>query len=106
MTTENQINRNILIEEKEKEKGLQLSDLWAMFWYNRGWYILSVAICLFVAAFYLYRTPKTYVRAAKVIMDETAENSTMRDLAAFSNNFARFRGSNGTNVYKIGRAHV
>lgn len=99
MTTENQINRNILVEGKEQERGLQLADLWAMVWYNRGWYILSVALCLLVAAFYIYRTPKTYLREAKVIMDDTAENSTMRDLAAFSNNITRFRGSGGTNVY-------
>ncbi|MBQ4285682.1 MAG: hypothetical protein II720_04380, partial [Bacteroidales bacterium] len=60
--------------EPEEENPLQLADIWGMFWNNRIWYIISVAVCLFLAMFYLYRTPKTFDRSAKVIVDESAEN--------------------------------
>ena len=82
---------------EEEENTLQLADIWGMIWNNRMWYILSVLICLFLAIFYLYRTPKTYSRSAKVIMAEDAENGALRDLAAFGSASVRTRYS-GTNV--------
>jgi len=100
MTQENFNSQNVWKgNNNEEENNLQLADLWSMIWDNRIWYILSVLACLFIAVFYIYRTPKTYSRSAKVIVDEAAGNSTMRELAAFSNTMTRYRGQGGTNVY-------
>ena len=82
---------------EEEENTLQLADIWGMIWNNRMWYIISVAICLFLAIFYLYRTPKTYSRSAKVIVDEGAENASLRELASFGSTNVRSRYG-GTNV--------
>ena len=98
MAENNNITRQPVWGREEDENTLQLADIWGMIWNNRIWYILSVAICLFLAIFYLYRTPKTYSRSAKVIVDEGAENSALRELASFGTAAATRTRSSGTNV--------
>ena len=83
--------------KEEEEDTLQLADLWGMVRNNWIWYVISIIICLFIAAFYIYRTPKSYSRTAKVIVSESAENSAIRDLASFSG-ASRVR-TGGTNVF-------
>ena len=83
-----------------EESALQLSDILAMFTSHKWAYVIFTALCLFIALFYLYRTPKTWSRTAKVIVDESAENSTLRDLASFSASSARSRYyASSANVY-------
>lgn len=74
--------RNFNIEEDENN--FNLSDIWGMIWGYKWWYVLSLAICIVCAAFYLYRTPSTYSRSAKVIIDEDAQDATLRDIANIS----------------------
>ena len=69
----------------EEEQSLQLADLWALVWDNKWWYVACILAALFAATFYLYKTPKTYSRTEKVIVDEDSQNSMMRDLTAFTN---------------------
>jgi tyrosine-protein kinase Etk/Wzc len=64
------------------ESNLQFADIWALIWNNIIWYALCIGVCLVVACFYIYRTPKTYSREAKVIIEED-ENSSLRDLSSF-----------------------
>ena len=80
----------------EEEQSLQLADLWALVWDNKWWYVACLLVALFAAGFYLYRTPKTYSRTEKVIVDEDSQNSMMRELTSFAGTGAR-RGT-GTNV--------
>lgn len=86
---ENTTNKNTFIQEEEPI--LQLSDLWGLIWGHKVWYILSLVICLVVAAFYLYRTPVVYNRSAKVIIDESSQDATMRNLGVASANMMRSR---------------
>ena len=60
---------------QEEENQLKLADIWAMFWNNRIWYIISVVLCVLVAVFYIYHTPKTFSRTAKVIVDGVKKTS-------------------------------
>ena len=80
-----------------EEQGLQLADIWEMIWNNRWWYVISVAICLFAALIYLYKTPKTFSRSEKVILDERTEQSTIRNLTQFSGGYAA--GFSSATVY-------
>lgn len=73
---------------------IQLSDLWAMVWNHKKWYVLSVFLCLVVAAFHLYRTPNVYDRRAKVIIDESDQDATMRNLGVVSAGAMRLRTFN------------
>ena len=85
---EENITRQATWGREEEENTLQLADIWGMIWNNRIWYVLSIILCLFLAVFYLYHTPKTYNRSAKVIVDEAAENSSLRELASFGADWA------------------
>lgn len=93
------IEKNNTTLDNNTERGIiQIEDLINLVLNHKIWYILSVLLCLLLAVFYIYRTPKTFSRSAKLIVDESAESSTMRDLTSFANNIARYR-TNGSNVF-------
>ena len=56
-------------QSDEEGQTLQLTDLWALVWDHKWWYVFSILAALFLAGFYLYKTPKTYSRTEKVIVD-------------------------------------
>ena len=80
----------------QEEQSFQLTDLWALIWNHKWWYVFSILAALFLAAFYIYKTPKTFSRTEKVIVDEDNQASMMRELTSFAGT-ARRSGS-GTNV--------
>ena len=90
--TENNIKNNFLQQEEESQ--IQLIDLWHMIWDHKWWYVFSVFLCLCVAAFYLYRTPSTFVRTAKVLVDESDQDAAMRNLGVSTANMMRLRSAN------------
>ena len=77
------INKNNAFQQEE-QSDINLSDIWGMIWGYRWWYVLTLAICIVCAAFYLYKTPSTYSRSAKVIINEDAQDATLRDIANIS----------------------
>ena len=79
---------------KEEESSFQLSDLWHLVWDHKWWYVLVVGVALFVAAFYLYRTPQTFSSTAKVLVDESNQDATMRNLGVASAGMMRLRSFN------------
>ena len=76
---------------QEEESAIQIIDLWHMVWDHKWWYVISVFVCLLFAGVYLYRTPDTYTRSAKVIIDESDQDATMRNLGVMSANMMRLR---------------
>ena len=80
----------------DEEQSLQLTDLWALVWDHKWWYAICILAALLAAGFYLYKTPKTYSRTEKVIVDEDSQNSMMRDLTSFAGTARRY--TSGTNV--------
>ena len=89
--TENNTNQNFI---KEEESTLTIAELWGMVWNHKWWYVASVILFLIFGAFYLYRTPKVYNRAAKVIIDESNQDATMRNLGVASAGMMRLRSFN------------
>ena len=89
---ENNTTNNTFLQEDESS--IQLIDLWHMIWDHKWWYLGSVIVCLIFAGFYLYRTPDTYTRSAKVIIDESDQDATMRNLGVASANMMRLRSFN------------
>ena len=79
---------------QEEESIISLADLWGLIWGHKWWYVISVAVFLCVGAFYLYRTPKVYNRVAKVLIDESDQDATMRNLGVMSANMMRLRSFN------------
>ena len=92
MTENNNTTNNTFIQEDES--AIQLIDLWHMIWDHKWWYVGSVIVCILFAGFYLYRTPDTYTRSAKVIIDESDQDATMRNLGVMSANMMRLRSFN------------
>ena len=87
-------NNNNQIYHREEESAIQLADLWVMIWDHKWWYVLSVCVCLVAAAFHLYRTPNVYNRSAKVLIDESDQDATMRNLGVASAGMMRLRSFN------------
>ena len=77
MTDNNYINQNQINEE---ESAISLTDIWRMIWDYKWWYVLSTFLCLVAVCFYIYKTPNVYERNAKIIIDESEQSSTMRNL--------------------------
>ena len=92
MTENNNTTNNSFLQEDETS--IQLIDLWHMFWDHKWWYVVSVIVCLLLGALYLYRTPEVYNRSAKVIIDESDQDATMRNLGVASANMMRLRSFN------------
>lgn len=85
---------NNQIYHQEEETSIQIAELWSMIWDHKWWYVLSVFVCLVVAAFYIYRTPNVYNRTAKVLIDESDQDATMRNLGVASAGMMRLRSFN------------
>lgn len=90
--SENNNNNNVF--RKEDESAFRLSDIWNLIWDYKWWYALALVIALFFAAFYLYRTPKTYSCTAKVLIDDSNQDATMRNLGMASAGMMRLRSFN------------
>ena len=88
---ENTPNQNFLQEE---ESSITLYDIWNMIWDYKWWYVASVVFFLVLGAFYLYRTPNVYTRTAKVLIDESNQDATMRNLGVASAGMMRLRSFN------------
>lgn len=80
---------------QENESTFHLVDIWHLIWDHKWWYLLSLTVCLVIAAFQLYRTPMTYSSSAKVIIDESGQDATMRNLGVAT--AGMMRGRSGIN---------
>lgn len=79
---------------EEESNGLKISELWAMVWNHKIWYIVSIVICLIYSVYHLYKTPTLYQRQAKVMIDESNQDATMRNLGVISAGSMRLRSFN------------
>ena len=78
----------------EEEPLISLADIWGLIWGHKWWYVASLAFFLCVGGFYLYVTPKVYSRVAKVLIDESNQDATMRNLGVASAGMMRLRSFN------------
>ena len=78
----------------EEEPLISLADIWGLIWGHKWWYVASLAFFLCVGVFYLYVTPKVYSRVAKVLIDESNQDATMRNLGVTSAGMMRLRSFN------------
>lgn len=72
------------IQNQPEEAGLNIKEYLFWAWEKKWWILLSVALCLFVAVYYIYVTPKQYVRTASVMMkSDSRGNANISELSAF-----------------------
>ena len=87
------INNNYIPNVQEEDSTLSLKDIWGIIWGYKWWYVASVVVCLFAVSVYLYRTPEIYQRTAKVIIDETEQSSTLRNLTQLTGGMTGLRAN-------------
>ena len=91
MAENNTTNQNFTAEEKSS---LTVSDIWALVWGHKWWYLISLAFFLALGAYYLYITPKKYERTIKVVIDESNQDAATRNLGVASAGMMRLRSFN------------
>ena len=91
MAENNTTNMNF---KSEEESSISFADIWALIWGYKWWYIFSLAVFLSLGTFYLFRTPKEYQRSIKVLIDESSQDATMRNLGVASAGMMRMRSVN------------
>lgn len=78
----------------EEDSFIPLMDLWKLFWNHKWWYAASIVVCLAVAAFLIYRAPVIYSSSSKIIVDESGQDATLRNLGVASSGMMRSRAGN------------
>ena len=88
------------LKKNDDEGALNLSDIWNLgleiVWDHRWWYVASVLLCLGIGLVHLYRTPDTYQRTAKIIIDESDQDAALRSIGTLAAGAARMQA--GTSV--------
>ena len=87
-------NYNTQYNPNEEENTLSIVDIWHMIWDYKWWYVLCAFVCVCFAALYLYRTPDTYERSAKVIIDESEQNSALKSIGTLTSGMTGLRANN------------
>lgn len=87
MTENNNSTNNSFLQEEQSS--IQLIDIWYMIWDHKWWYVACTCLCLLIAGFLLYRTPDVYTSSAKVIIDESEQDATMRNMGVISSGMMR-----------------
>ena len=90
--------QNVNAARPGEENSLNLLDIWNMVLDYKWWYVLSVAACLALALLYIYVTPKTYQRVAKVIINEESGSNVMSDLLTMAGGAGSGAGSYSSNA--------
>ena len=91
------MNENLNSVQQNEESSMTLSDIWHLIWDYKWWYVLSVAVCIMIAVFYLYVTPPEYVRVAKVIINEDVQSNVMSDLITMAGGVGSDSSSSNAN---------
>ena len=73
---------------------ISIKEIWSMIWGYKWWYVACVFVCLCIAGFYIYKTPNTYRRTAKVIIDESDQYSAMRNIGQLNAVMPGLRANN------------
>lgn len=75
---------NNIQPNQSEESGINIKEYLFWAWEKKWWIILSIVICLFVAVYYVYVTPKQYSRSASVMMKSDSKGqSGISELSAF-----------------------
>lgn len=91
MAENNTTNQNFTAEEKSS---MTMADLWGLVWDHKWWYVISLVVFIALGVFYLYKTPKQYSSTVKIVIDESNQDATMRNLGVASAGMMRLRSFN------------
>lgn len=94
------MDNKYLRQAPEEEGHINLNDIWKIgleiVWDHKWWYVGSVVISLMLCTIHLYRTPDTYIRTAKIIIDESDQDAALRSIGSLAAGAVRMQA--GTSV--------
>lgn len=65
-----EIDKNISTDDTQ-DGSYSLRDIVDMVLGNWIWFVVSILVCLFIASFYIYKTPKTYSRSSSILIKDS-----------------------------------
>lgn len=79
MEGNNALGQNVALQEQEEESSFDIKSLYLAFLLNWKWFVLSLIICLGVAAIYLRYTTPIYLASSKILIkDDDSQNGYSR----------------------------
>ena len=93
MTTQN----NSTFKPKQADDFLRIQDLIYLCLNKWYWFVISLAVTLGVAVFYLLKTPPIYTRTASLLIKEDSKGNSLSDAAGVMGDFDLFQTSTNVN---------
>ncbi len=93
MATQN----NITTKPKQADDFLRIQDLFYLCLNKWYWFVISLAVTIGVAVFYLLKTPPVYTRTASLLIKEDSKGNSLGDAAGVMGDFDLFQSSTNVN---------
>lgn len=70
-------NNNISYSQQQEDGGLSLRDIWGLCIGHWQWFLLSLAVCMLLATYYVVKSVPVYVRNASVLIKEDRKGASL-----------------------------
>ena len=93
MATQN----NIASKPKQADDFIRIQDLFYLCVNKWYWFVISLAVTIGIAIFYLLTTPPVYTRSASLLIKEDSKGNSLNDAAGLMGDFDLFHTSTNVN---------
>lgn len=93
MATQN----NIASKPKQADDFIRIQDLFYLCLNKWYWFVISLAVSIGIAIFYLLTTPPVYTRSATLLIKEDSKGNSLSDAAGLMGDFDLFQTSTNVN---------
>ena len=93
MATQN----NIASKPKQADDFIRIQDLFYLCVNKWYWFVISLAVTIGMAVFYLLTTPPVYTRSASLLIKEDSKGNSLSDAAGVMGDFDLFQSSTNVN---------
>lgn len=93
MATQN----NIASKPKQADDFIRIQDLFYLCLNKWYWFVISLAVTIGIAIFYLLTTPPVYTRSASLLIKEDSKGNSLSDAAGLMGDFDLFQTSTNVN---------
>lgn len=75
-------------DKNRVQENSALNDILSTIFLYKGWFVLSVAVCLITGILYVRTTPKTYLRTATILVKDAKNGGNLAESTAFQDLFS------------------
>ena len=91
------IQNNIASKPKQADDFIRIQDLFYLCVNKWYWFVISLAVTIGMAVFYLLTTPPVYTRSASLLIKEDSKGNSLSDAAGVMGDFDLFQSSTNVN---------